>query len=155
MQACFGVWWAARRLNQGRFAWPRELPDAVAPMTLTQAQFDVLVLGLPWQRLEQMQVITRIQVAASRGRQTSNRHMPEWRPEKRLCTMGHELFEETLAADQASLEAQLEALQAQSGAQGETAVVEPRRQPKRQARPEHLQRVEHRHDPQSTTCGCG
>jgi|GEM_PF-3168600 len=29
-------------------------------MTLTQAQFDVLVLGLPWQRLVQMQVITRM-----------------------------------------------------------------------------------------------
>ena len=66
-----------------------------------------------------------------------------------------ELFEETLAADQASLEAQLKALQAQSGAQGPAVVVEPRRQPKRQALPEHLQRVEHRHEPQSTTCGCG
>ena len=31
-----------------------------APLTLTQAQFDALVLGLPWQRLEQMQVITRM-----------------------------------------------------------------------------------------------
>jgi transposase len=56
----FGVWCAARRLNQGRFAWPREMSDAPAPMTLTQAQFDALVLGLPWQRLEQMQVISRM-----------------------------------------------------------------------------------------------
>ena len=56
----FGVWCAARRLNQGRFAWPREDSGAAAPMTLTQPQFDALVLGLPWQRLEQMQVITRI-----------------------------------------------------------------------------------------------
>jgi hypothetical protein len=29
-------------------------------MVLTQAQFDALVLGLPWQRLEQMQVISRM-----------------------------------------------------------------------------------------------
>jgi len=29
-------------------------------MALTQAQFDALVLGLPWQRLAQMQVITRM-----------------------------------------------------------------------------------------------
>ena len=67
------------------------------------------------------------------------------------------MFEETLAADQASLEAQLEALQSQSGAQGESAATEPvpQRKPKRQALPEHLQRVEHRHEPQSTTCGCG
>jgi hypothetical protein len=29
-------------------------------MALTQQQFDALVLGLPWQRLEQMQAITRM-----------------------------------------------------------------------------------------------
>ena len=56
----FGVWCAARRLNAGRFVWPRELSAGTAPMTLTQAQFDALVLGLPWQRLAQMQVITRM-----------------------------------------------------------------------------------------------
>ena len=64
----FGVWCAARRLNAGRFAWPREggaggLAAGLAtsaPMTLTQQQFDALVLGLPWQRLTQMQVITRM-----------------------------------------------------------------------------------------------
>lgn len=56
----FGVWCAARRLNDGRFVWPRELPTEAAPMTLTQPQFDALVLGLPWQRLEQMKVITRM-----------------------------------------------------------------------------------------------
>ena len=66
----FGVWCAARRLNAGRFVWPREVTKSdagaaeAAPMTLTltltQAQFDALVLGLPWQRLTQMQVITRM-----------------------------------------------------------------------------------------------
>ena len=56
----FGVWCAARRLNEGRFVWPRELSAGVAPMTLTQQQFDALVLGLPWQRLTQMQIITRM-----------------------------------------------------------------------------------------------
>jgi len=29
-------------------------------MTLTQQQFNALVLGLPWQRLVQMQTITRM-----------------------------------------------------------------------------------------------
>lgn len=54
----FGVWCATRRLNQGRFFWP----DAGAPLqpTLTQAQFEALVVGLPWQRLAHMQVITRL-----------------------------------------------------------------------------------------------
>ena len=56
----FGVWCAARRLNQGGFEWPRSGADAAAPLTLTQEQFDALVLGLPWQRLEQMQLITRM-----------------------------------------------------------------------------------------------
>ena len=37
-----------------------EVSAAVAPMTLTQAQFDALVLGLPWQRLAHMQTITRM-----------------------------------------------------------------------------------------------
>lgn len=54
----FGVWCATRRLNQGRFVWPAagcgRLP------ALTQAQFDALVLGLPWQRLSQAQVITHV-----------------------------------------------------------------------------------------------
>jgi transposase len=53
----FGVWCATRRLNQGRFLWPREgapLPE------LTRTQFDALVLGLPWQRLEHMQRICRV-----------------------------------------------------------------------------------------------
>ena len=56
----FGVWCAARRLNDGRFVWPREASTQAQPMTLTQSQFDALVLGLPWQRLEQMRVITRM-----------------------------------------------------------------------------------------------
>jgi transposase len=63
-----------------------------------------------------------------------------------------QLFEETLAADEASLEAQLEALQAQAGVPTDTAPVEARRRPKRQALPEHLVRVEHRHEPEDTTC---
>jgi transposase len=55
----FGVWCAARRLNAGRFIWPRET-DVPTPLALTQAQFDALVVGLPWQRLAEMSVITRL-----------------------------------------------------------------------------------------------
>ena len=32
----FGVWCAARRLNEGRFVWPREALAGAAPVTLTQ-----------------------------------------------------------------------------------------------------------------------
>jgi transposase len=71
---------------------------------------------------------------------------------ERMNAEQRQLFEETLAADEASLEAQLEALQAQAGAQLEAAPTEPRRRPKRQALPEHLVRVEHHHEPEDTTC---
>ena len=60
----FGVSCAARRLNAGRFVWPGHIgvgdDVSAAPITLTPQQFDALVLGLPWQRLTQMQVITRM-----------------------------------------------------------------------------------------------
>ena len=56
----FGVWCAARRLNSGGFVWPRAGASSAVPMTLTKEQFDALVLGLPWQRLEQMRLITRM-----------------------------------------------------------------------------------------------
>ena len=55
----FGVWCAARRLNAGRFVWPSPgSAAAVLPVTLTRDQFDALVLGLPWQRLEQLKQIS-------------------------------------------------------------------------------------------------
>jgi transposase len=56
----FGVWCAARRLNKGSFEWPRSAAAGTAPITLTHDQFNALVLGLPWQRLEQLRLITRM-----------------------------------------------------------------------------------------------
>ncbi len=56
----FGVWCAARRLNKGSFEWPRSAPASTAPLTLCVDQFNALVLGLPWQRLEQLRRITRM-----------------------------------------------------------------------------------------------
>ena len=50
-----GVWLAARRLNSGKFAWPR---DGGGTLTLTTQQLDALVLGLPWQRLGDAGIIT-------------------------------------------------------------------------------------------------
>lgn len=54
----FGIWCAARRLNTGRFVWP-VAASAAPSLALTSAQFDALVLGLPWQRLPELSVITR------------------------------------------------------------------------------------------------
>lgn len=50
-----GIWLAARRLHQGKFHWPQHTDGT---LSLTRAQLDVLVLGLPWQRLGEAGVIT-------------------------------------------------------------------------------------------------
>jgi transposase len=60
----FGVWCAARRLHVGRFAWVSNAygdaaGDARPALQLTQAQFEALVIGLPWQRLPELEVISR------------------------------------------------------------------------------------------------
>ena len=66
-----------------------------------------------------------------------------------------DIFEETLAADQAGLEAQLAALQA--AAQGSTPGAsapeqQARRSPKREPLPAHLPRVDQRIEPEDTHC---
>jgi transposase len=89
------------------------------------------------------------------------RRLKAWRFDAKTERMNAEqrqLFEETLAADQADLETQLAALKAaskESDDATDTTDTNTRRQPKRQALPEHLKRVEHHHEPESTTCGCG
>jgi len=50
-----GVWLAARRLHQGKFVWPK---DGSGTLSLTRAQLDALVLGLPWQRIGEAGAIT-------------------------------------------------------------------------------------------------
>jgi hypothetical protein len=44
--------------NLVHIVWPNAMTGAIP--ALTQAQFDELVLGLPWQRLQHMQVITQV-----------------------------------------------------------------------------------------------
>ena len=50
-----GVWLAARRLNQGKFVWGSALAGT---LPLSAEQLQVLVVGLPWQRLGPAGVIT-------------------------------------------------------------------------------------------------
>jgi transposase len=52
-----GVWLAARRLNSGKFAWPKNIDGT---LTLSRPQFDALVLGLPWQLVGEAGVITTL-----------------------------------------------------------------------------------------------
>ena len=61
------------------------------------------------------------------------------------------LFADTLAEDEASLQAKLAELQRSLPETPQTPKAPPRR-PRRQALPEHLERVEHRHEPEDTTC---
>ena len=68
------------------------------------------------------------------------------------------LFEETLAEDEAALQAALEQLRAQGRAADSSKPKAAPRRPRREALPAHLRRVEHRHEPEDTTCpneGCG
>ena len=53
-----GIWLAARRLHQGHFVWPA--PGAAAQVSLTRAQLDALVLGLPWARIGEGGIITLV-----------------------------------------------------------------------------------------------
>jgi transposase len=72
---------------------------------------------------------------------------------ERMSAGQRSIFEETLAADEASLQAQLAALQPSVPAQdGRTTDKEPRRQPKREALPPHLPRVDTRIEPENTHC---
>ncbi|MBX3635936.1 MAG: IS66 family transposase, partial [Rubrivivax sp.] len=67
------------------------------------------------------------------------------------------LFAEVMAEDEASLRAKLAELQRGLPETPKTPKA-PRAKPRRQALPEHLERVEHRHEPEDTTCpneGCG
>ena len=65
------------------------------------------------------------------------------------------LFEETVAEDEAALQAQLDALRGKATtAPSDTE----RRRPRRQPLPDNLRRVEHHHEPEDTHCptpGCG
>ena len=82
---------------------------------------------------------------------------------ERMSAEQRHLFEEALAEDQASLEAQLAALLGEArhkaaNADSDADEEKTKRPPRRQALPEHLRRVEYQHEPESTTCpspGCG
>ena len=53
-----GIWMAARRLHPGHFIWPST--NAQAQVSLSSAQLDALVLGLPWQRIGKCGITTLV-----------------------------------------------------------------------------------------------
>ncbi len=76
------------------------------------------------------------------------------RKSERLNSWQRDLFEEDWHTDIGAIEAEVESLQDTSP---KTTVARPKRQhPGRQRLPEHLPRIEHRHEPESCQCGnCG
>ncbi len=52
-----GLWLCTRRLQQGRFIWPHG-DNAGGALSITQAQWDWLIAGAPWQHLNAPQHIT-------------------------------------------------------------------------------------------------
>ena len=53
----FGLWLAVRRLHCGRLLWAAAGSNR---SSLTREQFDALVLGLPWQRLDELAVLNLV-----------------------------------------------------------------------------------------------
>jgi transposase len=71
---------------------------------------------------------------------------------ERMNAEQRDIFEETLAADQASLETQLAALQDGASTSRTPPEKQQRRQPKREPLPAHLPRVDQRIEPEVTNC---
>lgn len=74
-----------------------------------------------------------------------------------LCAEERDLFQETLATDLAAAQAELARKQAEASATSEPQLPRaPRPRAGRQPLPDHLPRIEHRHEPEACTCGkCG
>jgi transposase len=65
-----------------------------------------------------------------------------------------QMFEDTLAEDEADLQAQLAALQGEAES-ADKSQAQTKRKPRREKLPEHLRRIEHHQEPEDTTCACG
>jgi transposase len=52
-----GIWLCTRRLQSGRFAWPR---DQAGQISISESQLQWLVAGAPWQHLNNPPAITII-----------------------------------------------------------------------------------------------
>jgi transposase len=50
-----GLWLCTRRLQTGRFVWPRDAPGA---QPITREQMDWLIAGAPWQHVAAPSAIT-------------------------------------------------------------------------------------------------
>jgi len=116
------------RLQQQAKADAQELARRGGELTLAQAKIDKLNFELARLRRWQFDAKTEAMTAKQRL-----------------------LFAEALAEDEASLRAKLAELQ-RGLPEGPKTPKAPRAKPRRQALPAHLERVEHRHEPEDTHC---
>ena len=117
-------------------------PQAAALITRLQRQVQVQAREIAWRDAK----LEKVNFELAR--------LKRWKYGAKTEAMTAEqraLFQDTLAEDEASLQAQLAALQAGLPEVPKTPKA-PRAKPRRQALPEHLERVEHRHEPEDTTC---
>jgi transposase len=131
-------------------------PKALSPGELAEVFTKMVThIGQQHQRIDSQEQAIKLRDAKLERVSFELARLKAWKfaaRTERMNAQQRQLFEETLAADEASLQAQLEALQQSAAAP--TAKI-PRIQPKRQVLPEHLKRVVHTHEPENTICGCG
>jgi transposase len=140
--------------------------ETAAAIDLRSLPAEAVALITQLQQQAQVQAHAHAQELARRDREIAWRdvkidklnfevaRLRRWKFEARTEAMTAEqrlLFSETMAEDEASLQAQLADLQRGLPETPKTPKAPPR-QPRRQALPEHLERVEHRHEPEDTTC---
>ena len=137
-----------------------EAAQVLAQQVLTQFEVQDLQLKQRNQHIEHQERELRFRSAKLEKVTFELARLKAWKFGAKTEAMSAEqrrLFEETLAEDAASLQAQLDELQAKLPAQ-DTPARAPRSKPKRRALPEHLRRVDHHHEPEDTNCptpGCG
>ena len=91
-----GVWQAARRLNSGKFAWPKAVAGA---LTLTRAQLDALpALAAPLRGWSSWGVKDVLALAIARKRGGQVQQSDKGTPDERCANMSPDELEELEAA---------------------------------------------------------
>jgi transposase len=147
---------------QGLKGLSRTELDAMIPQLLSHIDEQERHIGEQGKRLDSAQQAIKWRDAKIEKITFELARLKAWKfgaKSERMTAEQRELFAEALAADQASLEAQLAALQEAAekaaGSTPEPGAPAQKRRPKREPLPDHLPRVDQRVEPENTTCECG
>lgn len=143
------------RAELAHFNPPAELTDWVVgsvQKVLDQAQEEATRLATQLTRRDTELHAAQTKIQALTLELAHLRRMRFGARSEALSVEQRDLFQETLASDVAAAEAEL----AKQQTELQPAARPPRERAGRQPLPEHLPRIEHRHEPESCTCGqCG